>query len=661
MTAPAELFICPSCDTQMNVSELGFFAELECPICGGVYRVHDTLANFRIDGILGVGGMSVVFSARDLVLGRELAIKVLNDIYRDNPERINRFEQECAMMARVRHENVVSVYSAGWSRGQFYIAMEKVAGRNLELLLAEHKCLMQDEALDVIRQIASGLKAAQEVGILHRDMKPGNVIITPEGQAKVLDFGLALEDRPDAVREEIIWATPFFVPPETLEGKTEDARTDIYALGMTLRSMVTGVTNFSESLHELSALLEKKRDLKPMTALYPNMDEGVCDLIDHMTAFDPKDRPANYEELLDEIAEVQNSVGGVAVEMKKHRRRKLRCLLGGFAVVLLGGISALCVALLTSPPPIEEFVDIPSQLQWSERDALLGACELFEDGDVDSAGESFRELFEKSTTPAVKLAAFLMLGLADGMSNVSPEFLQQFKELIAGAESGNSSDFALAERCKTIPSLIENRQLTPESLSPELSAPLRSAILLLGARYSVKQGDGETASRCLNAAMECMSLSPITCTLVESMRTQLRNLPGIMAQQMRQQVRVYMRSGELAVALESLRKMDTSHFSPLEQAEHAVQMEYCKVAIEAFDLLKRKFPEEFRPNATPDELKVLAAQLGNAQLADELYSLVCLLQGDYVRAFESNPYKDKTDSRNPFAILMRDWKQRLGM
>ena len=209
----SDVCTCPACGTVMDVSTLGFYAELACPICGEVCRVHTELANFRIEGVLGVGGMSVVFHARDLVLGRELAIKVLNDVYRDTPERIARFESECAMMARVRHENVVSVYSGGWARGQFYIAMEKVEGRNLELLLAEHKCLMPDEALDVVRQVASGLQAAAEAGVLHRDMKPGNIIITPEGLAKVLDFGLSLEDRPDARREETIWATPFFVPP----------------------------------------------------------------------------------------------------------------------------------------------------------------------------------------------------------------------------------------------------------------------------------------------------------------------------------------------------------------------------------------------------------------------------------------------------------------
>ena len=194
----------------MDISQLGFFARLQCPNCGRKARVHTLLANFRIDSVLGRGGMSVVFSAQDLVLGRELAIKVLNDNYRDQPERIARFENECMLMAKVRHENVVSVYSASWARGQFYIAMEKV-----ELIVDEHKCLLPDEALDVILQVAMGLRAAHAAGVLHRDMKPGNIIITPEGQAKVLDFGLSQDDCGDSEQEEIIWATPVYVPPET--------------------------------------------------------------------------------------------------------------------------------------------------------------------------------------------------------------------------------------------------------------------------------------------------------------------------------------------------------------------------------------------------------------------------------------------------------------
>lgn len=657
----SDVCTCPACGTVMDVSTLGFYAELACPICGEVCRVHTELANFRIEGILGVGGMSVVFQARDLVLGRELAIKVLNDFYRDTPERISHFESECAMMARVRHENVVSVYSGGWARGQFYIAMEKVEGRNLELLLAEHKCLMPDEALDVVRQVASGLQAAAEAGVLHRDMKPGNIIITPEGLAKVLDFGLSLEDRPDAQREETIWATPFFVPPETLMGAPEDARTDIYALGMTLRSMVTGITNFSEPMQEPDALLALKRDMKPMSELYPHLDEALCDLIDRMTAFAPENRTADYAELLDEIAEVQSCVGAVSEELKKRLRKRGLRMLGAAGVLLLGGAAAFGVALMSSPPPLREAVPVPSSFSWQSRDALRSACELMEDGDTEGALHEFGLLVTQAPAPVVRLAAFLMQALADESLMPTPETMRDFRSCVAAAEQGGAADRRLAAACKQLPDKLEYHQLTPEDVSVALPAPLRAAVLLLAARDYIIRGNGDAATRCLDAAVACLPNSSVTRPLLETVQNQRRNLPRVMVQENRRYISTLMKAGKPASALEILRKVDTAHYSPLELAEHGVQQEVCRVAIEAFAMLQRHFPQEFKPEASSEQVKSLAAQLGKTQLSDELFSLVCLLHGDYARAFEADPYRKHADAREPFAILMRDWKQRLGL
>ncbi len=663
MTGQAsDIHVCPKCGTSLDVASLGFYAEVRCPVCGENSRAHCSLANFRIESVLGIGGMSVVFSARDLVLGRELAVKVLNDSYRDNPERISRFESECSMMARVRHENVVSVYTAGWSRGQFYIAMEKLEGKNLELLLSEHKCLMQDEALDVIRQVTSGLQAAKNAGVLHRDMKPGNIIITPDGLAKVLDFGLSLDDRPDAAREDIIWATPFYVPPETLERKAEDARTDIYALGMTLRSMITGVVNYSESVEDLEALLKLKREMKPMAELYPHLDEALCDLIDHMTAFEPDDRPADYEELLDEIEEVQSGIGKASDELQKRRRNRLYGVLSTIGVVLIGLIAALIVALFSSPTPLYKSVTVPSRASWPEIESLQKACNQLADGDSGGASLLFAQLSEQAIDPGIRLTAFLMNRMTDEeLTNLSAEDLAIFRQLINAAAAGNSAARKLAACCASLPSLFESLLVTPESASSDLPSPLRAAVLTMAANSHIVNGKAEQATRCLDTALVELAASPVTAIMVDDVRHQRQNLPRVMVQGSRKKVRLLMTSGNPASALDFLRKIDTSNFTPLELAEHGVQQEYCRVAAEAFAMLKRHFPEQFQPEAEPEQIRSLAKKLGKAYLDDELYSLCWLLRGDYNRAFDANPHKNNDDSREPFAILMRDWKQRLGM
>lgn len=331
MAKGSEIWVCPQCGFRLDIAPLGLYAEVQCPRCFRTERVHTQLGNFRLDAVLGVGGMSVVYRAFDVVLHRALALKVLNDTFRDQPERIERFENESAMMARVRHDNVTSVYSAGRAYGQFYIAMELIEGKNLEYMVTAEQPMGVSQSLDIIRQVASGLQAAAAAGLLHRDMKPGNILITPEGRAKVIDFGLAMDSREDDT-EEIIWATPYYVPPETLQRKPEDVRTDIYALGMTLRFLLTGVERFEVAADSLQALVQCKRKLVPLSKSSTDIPAAMAELVDHMTEFSPADRPADYAELLAEIDEVEQELFSHNEPAVKKRRRTIR------SIVLASGL-----------------------------------------------------------------------------------------------------------------------------------------------------------------------------------------------------------------------------------------------------------------------------------------------------------------------------------
>ena len=385
MAKGTEIWVCPQCGFRMDIAPLGLYAEVQCPRCFRVERVHAQLGNFRLDAVLGVGGMSVVYRAFDVVLHRALALKVLNDTFRDQPERIERFENESAMMARVRHDNVTSVYSAGRAYGQFYIAMELVEGINLEYMVTSGSPMAPERALDIIRQVACGLKSAHEAGLLHRDMKPGNVLITPEGRAKVIDFGLAMDSRQDDT-EEIIWATPYYVPPETLQRNPEDVRTDIYALGMTLRYLLTGVESFDVEITSLQALVQCKRKLPPLAKQDETIPPGLAELADHMTAFAPVDRPKDYTELLEEIDEVQQELAGEkpqVVAKKKSRRSSAKLLVGG-GVALLGAL----VGYMLAPDPgpgQHEFYSTPSSGMSARDEALDQAIQFIRNDDYRSA------------------------------------------------------------------------------------------------------------------------------------------------------------------------------------------------------------------------------------------------------------------------------------
>ncbi len=448
-----ELWECPACAAALDISGIGFYTRVTCPQCGREEYVHTMLANFRIDGVLGVGGMSVVLRARDLVLGRPVAIKVLNDTYRDQPERIARFERECELMAKVRHGNVVSVYSAGWARGQFYIAMELITGKNLEIEVATGG-LDPAYALEVTRQVAHGLNAAHRSGLLHRDMKPGNILLDANGQAKVLDFGLSLGTT-DADTEEIIWATPYYVPPETLMREAEDVRTDIYALGMTLRHLLTGNDKFPTEPQSARELIECKQHLAPLRHDMPQLERSYCELVDHMTRFNPAARPRNYKELLTDIEEVQASLSEKAAGFSspKRRRRMFMAATMVASTLVLGVVAAAGTATvlhLTQGPG--ELV-VGKKFDWDDRAALHAAEKAMASGKFDRAISLYRKVARKQGEASIAtwaaLHAYMLKLLEDKLNPSSPErdkFRSRFTSLLQCQPSSAGLDMMQSMR-----------------------------------------------------------------------------------------------------------------------------------------------------------------------------------------------------------------------
>lgn len=315
-----------------------------CAHCGEKTFISARVAHYRLQSLLGVGGMSVVMRARDLILGRRVAIKLLKGSRRDSMELVANFERECSMMARVRHPNVVSLYSAGWEGEQFYIAMELVDGRNLELVIKEIGRIPQYMALSIIQQIVLGLMAAHKAGLLHRDIKPGNVLLLDNGIAKVLDFGLAQQNNEIPV-DELIWATPYYVSPETLRQEHEDLRSDIYALGMTLRHMLTAIDVFPSDPQSAAGLLLAKSQLPPLSSDSGYICKDICRIVNKMTQFNSKKRYASYELLALELDASINSINlrRHVKLLRKMRKRKLACI-GMLAILFL--ISMMSIILV---------------------------------------------------------------------------------------------------------------------------------------------------------------------------------------------------------------------------------------------------------------------------------------------------------------------------
>lgn len=664
MSERPELWTCSQCGTQQDISQLGFYAEIQCPQCGSSAHVHSMLANYKVESILGIGGMSVVFKARDLVLGRPLAIKVLNETYRDTPERIAGIGNECSLMAKIRHENVVSVYSAGWARGQFFIAMELVDGRNLELIVAEQGALPPMEAIEIIRQVALGLEAAHEAGILHRDVKPGNVLIAADGHAKVLDFGLSLDEKSSTEESDIIWATPYYVPPETLRREEENVQSDIYALGMTLRNLLTGDATLPNSPQTIADMLVEKKTLPSLSQLNPQLPLSLCRLVDSMTAFEPTDRPENYAALLVQIERVQQDLQNAVNPQyqEKCKREKLFLTAGAAACVVLGLSGAAVVSMSTPSSTIHETLSV-SEFQWQECDTCQTAKSHLKAGALGQAGEMLGQLTHSESEPALGAAAVLLRTAVDVLEGKSSaNGYKRFAEHIARKGQVAAAGADTLNQLEAFVSVVQSDATKAAQAAEAIQSPmLKFAAQVLVADHYVHSGDDENAASQLAAALETLKTAELDGALAKTEEFQ-RAIPRRAARVLYEQVRNLFREGQYEAAISRVESMPMQKLSKLEREGLRVMSEAVPV-MQAIHETLQKHNRNVAPGMSPIDLRTAAAGLGNSdKVPKEFYCIALILSGELEAAFRENPHGSAApDSQEPFVVMMQDWKTRLGL
>lgn len=297
----ADIAICSECSGEMDVSAAAPFNRVSCPQCGAEVRVKVDFGAYLLERRLAYGGMSVVFVARDQTLGREVALKVLNEDYSQDELRTSQFEKEAELTALVSHPNVVRVYSVGRAFERFFIAMELISGESLEKILETGKPMPEKQVLQIGRQVVDGLRAAKDSGLIHRDIKPGNILLDDRGNAKIVDFGLSLVTQGGLARATEIFATPYYAPPEALEGGEEDFRSDIYALGASLYHALSGRPPIDNKSTNTKVLLEVKRNIPPLKKVAPEASRATAALIARAMGYQRSDRFSSYQEFLDAI------------------------------------------------------------------------------------------------------------------------------------------------------------------------------------------------------------------------------------------------------------------------------------------------------------------------------------------------------------------------
>lgn len=243
---------------------------------------------------LGSGGMGAVYKARQKFVGRLVAFKVLPPALRNDDEALERFEREAGALGRLKHPNVVAVFDAGVEGGFPYLAMEYVEGKNLRQVLNERGRLSVAEVVRLGIEMADALDHVQSGGLVHRDVKPSNIIIDPDGKAMLTDFGIAFAATLPRITQGAM-GTPEFMSPEQADGKPLDIRSDLYSLGAVLYECLAGTVPFKregDSLTSLSKLLNQVLHEAPssLRAQRPDVPDGLADAVHRCMAKDPNDR-----------------------------------------------------------------------------------------------------------------------------------------------------------------------------------------------------------------------------------------------------------------------------------------------------------------------------------------------------------------------------------
>ncbi|MEA3186461.1 MAG: eukaryotic-like serine/threonine-protein kinase, partial [Chthoniobacter sp.] len=341
---------CPNCSGLLDVSDQEPFAQVHCPMCGTLMRARTQLKNFALTEVLGAGGMGAVYKARDVNLNRVVALKVVRREYSADAQYLAKFEREARITASVNHPHVVKVFSFGSDHGLFYIAMESVDKGSLDDLMNLQGRVAEAQVLEVGLQIAQGLQAAHKKGLIHRDVKPGNILFADAHTAKIVDFGLALLAEHEAEERGEVWGTPYYVAPEKLNQEPEDYRSDIYSLGGTLFHAVAGRPPFEAESASLVALKHIKSKAVSLQAFAPDVSSATAYVINRMLHKDPAQRYQTYDELLEhlnyaraqllEAAEKPRKKTRVVVESAEQQHFIGAVMLAVLALMVVAGILA---------------------------------------------------------------------------------------------------------------------------------------------------------------------------------------------------------------------------------------------------------------------------------------------------------------------------------
>src|SRR6266702_4358837 len=303
---------------------------------------------YEVGRLLGAGGMAEVYEGHDRLLARRMAIKILLAQYAHDPAFLERFRREAQAAASLSHPNIVSVFDTGSEGDTWFIVMELVAGNTLRDLIHLHGPVHPARAAEICSEVAGALAVAHARGIVHRDVKPGNVMLTTEGKVKVMDFGIARATAvPSITQTSAVVGTAQYIAPEQAQGLEVDGRTDVYALGCCLYEMVTGQVPFSGPTPVAIAYRHVREEPTPPRALNPDVPPPL-ETTQAIGA-------AGYGEAATSVLGAGGTVAGTraaryAEDVPEQRRGSLGWVLAAILALVVVGLAAFFITRAVTSP-----------------------------------------------------------------------------------------------------------------------------------------------------------------------------------------------------------------------------------------------------------------------------------------------------------------------
>jgi len=318
---PADSKYCKECATPIAHSEIPQFSVTKTLETSTETLGRGTLFAGRYEVIeaLGIGGMGEVYRVEDIKVGQEVALKLIKPEIASNRKTIERFRQELKTARMISHRNVCRMFDLGEDKRTYFITMEYVAGEDLKSFLRRSKQLALGTSITITKQICEGLAEAHRLGVVHRDLKPGNIMIDKDGNARIMDFGIARSlEAKGTTGEGVTVGTPEYMSPEQVEGKEVDRRSDIYSLGIILYEMVTGQRPFvGETAFDI-ALKQKSGIPRSPNKINPQIPEELNVLILKCLEKDKENRPSQAEALLADLIKIETGLTTATSEIIKR-------------------------------------------------------------------------------------------------------------------------------------------------------------------------------------------------------------------------------------------------------------------------------------------------------------------------------------------------------